>query len=232
MGTFRAAGLNPERGTHRAPPGAWPWALARRLAALGALFVALVFPMAARADALDTLRAFVAEVRSGRASFTQTVTSPDGAKKKSSSGSFEFSRPKRFRFAYLRPYEQLIVADGEKVWLHDLDLNQVTVRPFDQALGATPAALLAGASIEGDFELKALPDEGGLQWVQALPRATDGAFKSVRVGFRGATLAAVEIVDAFGQRSRLDFSAFESNPRLAPERFRFTPPAGADVISQ
>lgn len=187
---------------------------------------------AARADPVGTLRAFVAEVKTGRAPFTQTVTSPDGAKKKTSSGGFEFARPDRFRFAYTRPYQQLIVADGEKVWLHDVDLNQVTVRPFNGALGATPAALLAGASIDRDFELEPLPDEGGIEWVRAVPRAKDGSFQSIKVGFRGRVLMAVEIVDAFGQRSRLDFASFESNPVLAPERFRFVPPPGSDVITQ
>lgn len=187
---------------------------------------------AARADAIDTLKRFVAEVKTGRAAFTQTVTSPDGAKKKTSSGSFEFSRPNRFRFAYAKPYEQLIVADGQKVWLYDTDLEQVTVRPFTQALGASPAALLAGATLEKDFELRPLPDEAGLQWAQALPRTKEGSFQSLKVGFRGKTLAAVEIVDAFGQRSRLDFSQFEADPPLAADRFRFTPPPGADVIAQ
>ncbi|WP_428425376.1 outer membrane lipoprotein chaperone LolA [Methylibium sp.] len=187
---------------------------------------------AAQADAIDTLMGFVSGVKTGRAAFTQTVTSPDGVKKKTSSGSFEFLRPNRFRFAYTKPYEQLIVADGQKVWLYDTDLNQVTVRPFTQALGASPAALLAGASVDKDFELKALPDDAGLQWVQALPRAKDGSFQSLKVGFRGKTLAAVEIVDAFGQRSRLDFSQFEADPKLLAERFSFTPPSGADVIAQ
>ncbi len=196
-----------------------------------ALLALLAASGAARADAVDTLKAFVAEVKTGRAAFTQTVTSPDGAKKKQSSGSFEFSRPDRFRFAYLKPYEQLIVGDGQKVWLHDADLNQVTVRPFDQALGSTPAALLAGASLERDFDLKALPDEGGLQWAQAAPKAKETAFRSLKVGFRGSQLAAVEIVDAFGQRSRLDFSQLEANAALRPERFRFTPPPGTDVIA-
>lgn len=192
----------------------------------------LLVATSAHADALDTLKSFITEVKTGRAAFTQTVTSPDGAKKRSSSGSFEFSRPDRFRFAYAKPYEQLIVADGQKVWLFDTDLNQVTVRPFDQALGATPAALLAGSSLERDFELKALPDEGGLQWAQALPRAKDGSFRSLKIAFRGKALAAVEIVDAFGQRSRLDFSQVEANPALAAERFRFTPPPGTDVLAQ
>lgn len=217
-------------GQHRPVLPAWRTGLSSAIAALGLLGLMLA-SASAHGDSLDTLRAFVTEVKTGRSAFTQTVTSPDGAKKKLSSGSFEFARPHRFRFAYTRPYEQLIVADGEKVWLHDIDLNQVTVRPFTEALGATPAALLAGTAIERDFELKALPDEGGLQWAQALPRAAEGAFKSVRVGFRGTTLAAVEIVDAFGQRSRLEFSAFEANPKLAADRFRFVPPAGADVIA-
>jgi outer membrane lipoprotein carrier protein len=201
----------------------------KRLLLSAALLLAAV---AAQADALDTLRGFVADVKTGRAAFTQTVTSPDGAKKKSSTGSFEFSRPNRFRFDYTKPYAQQIVSDGDKVWLHDVDLNQVTVRSAAAAIGATPAALLAGSAIDKDFELKALPDEGGLQWAQALPRGTEGSFKSLKIGFRAGTLAAVEIVDAFGQRSRLDFGTFEANPALAAERFRFTPPAGADVIAQ
>jgi len=96
------------------------------------------------ADAVETLREFSGSVKSGRAGFSQTVTSPDGARRKLSSGSFEFVRPDRFRFAYLKPFEQLIVADGRKVWLFDADLNQVTVRTLAQALAATPASLLAG----------------------------------------------------------------------------------------
>lgn len=188
--------------------------------------------LAARADAIDTLKAFVSEVKTGRASFTQVVTSPDGAKKKTSNGSFEFARPNRFRFAYAKPYEQLIVGDGQKIWLHDPDLNQVTVRPMTETLGATPAALLAGTNLDKDFSLKALPDDGGQQWVQATPKQKDSGFQSVKVGFKGKQLAAVEIVDSFGQRSRLDFTQVEANAALPADRFRFTPPAGADVLSQ
>ncbi len=186
----------------------------------------------ARADAVDTLRAFVRDVKSGRAQFTQTVTSPDGTKQKSSSGSFEFARPDRFRFAYAKPYEQLIVGDGQKVWIHDADLNQVTARRMAQALGATPAALLAGGTLDRDFELAPLPARDGLDWAEARPRAEDGMFQAMRVGFRGSALAAVEIVDSFGQRSLLSFSQWLPNAPIAPERFRFTAPAGADVIEQ
>jgi len=185
---------------------------------------------AAHADAVDTLREFTREVKTGRASFTQTVTSPDGARKKTSSGSFEFSRPNRFRFAYDKPFEQLIVSDGSKVWLHDIDLNQISVRLLDQALGGTPAALLAGGTLEKDFELAAQPSKDGLDWVQATPRAKDGSVTQLRVGFRGRELAALEIVDAFGQRSQLLFSAVQQGLALPAERFRFVPPPGVDVI--
>lgn len=188
---------------------------------------------AARADAVDTLRDFVRDVKSARAVFTQTVTSPDGAKKKTSSGIFEFQRPNRFRFAYQKPFEQLIVADGQKVWIYDADLNQVSSRKLAQAVGATPAALLAGGSLDRDFELTALPSREGLEWAQATPKAQEGGtFQSVRVAFRNKALAAFEITDNFGQRSLLQFTQVEPNASLAPELFKYTPPSGADVIEQ
>lgn len=188
--------------------------------------------LAARADAVEALRSFVRDVKTGTASFTQTVTSPDGVKKKTSSGSFEFSRPNRFRFAYAKPFEQLIVADGQKVWIYDADLNQASSRKFSQALGATPAALLAGGSLEKDFELSNLPDHDGMVWAQALPKSKDGGFQSLKVGFRATQLAAIEITDGFGQRSQLSFSAFTANPALPGDRFKFVLPAGADLIEQ
>ena len=187
---------------------------------------------AAHADSVDTLREFIRDVKSGRAQFTQTVTSPDGAKKKTSTGSFEFARPNRFRFAYAKPFEQIIVADGQKVWIYDADLNQASSRKFSSALGSTPAALLAGGSLDKDFELAPLPARDGLEWVAATPKAKDGSFKSVRVGFRGKELAAVEIVDAFDQRSLLQFSQFAPGVAIAPETFQFKPPPGADVVEQ
>ncbi len=187
---------------------------------------------AAHADSVDTLKDFVRDVKSGRASFTQTVTSPDGAKRRSSSGSFEFLRPNHFRFAYAKPFEQLIVADGQKVWIYDADLNQVSVRKFSSALGATPAALLAGGSLEKDFDLSSQVPKDGLDWALATPKVKDGAFQSVRVGFKGKTLAAVEITDSFGQRSLLQFTQMLANPVVAADAFRFIPPAGADVIEQ
>ena len=190
---------------------------------------------AVRADAVDALRDFTREAKSGRAAFTQTVTSPDGAKKRVSSGQFEFARPNRFRFAYTKPYEQLIVGDGREVWLYDVDLQQASVRPMDQALGATPAALLAGAALEKDFELQPQPSTNGLDWVQAVPRTGNGesiGFKSLRVGFKGKVLAAIELVDGFGQRSLLAFSDVATNVAPTPEAFRFAAPAGVQVLRQ
>ena len=186
---------------------------------------------AARADAVDALREFVREARTGRAAFTQTVSSPDGLRKKTSSGSFEFARPDRFRFEYRKPFEQRIVADGSKLWLYDVDLNQVTVRAMSQALGDTPVALLAGAAPDKDFELSAAPSSDGLDWVQARPRGKDGPLQAMRIGFRGKTLAALELVDAFGQRSSLRFTEMAINLPLADPTFRFTVPPGADVIA-
>lgn len=186
----------------------------------------------ANADAVDALRSFVRDVKTGQSSFTQTVTSPDGAKKKTSNGSFVFARPDRFRFVYAKPFEQTIVSDGQKVWMYDAELNQVSSRAVSQALGATPAALLAGNSMDKDFELSDLPDRDGLSWAQATPRVKDGAFQSLSVGFKGKTLAAVDIVDAFGQHSLLQFAQVVANPVLPADTFRFTVPAGAEVLEQ
>lgn len=202
----------------------------KRLALAVALAAAA---LAARADAVDTLRAFVRDARSGRADFAQTVTSPDGKRTKTSSGRFEFERPNRFRFEYTKPFEELIVGDGHKVWIYDADLNQVSSRKVDQAIGATPAALLAGASLERDFELQPLPDADGMSWVQATPRHMEGStVQGLKVGFRGNELAAIEITDSFGQRSRIAFGNLVTNLALPARDFEFKPPAGADVIEQ
>jgi len=188
--------------------------------------------MAAHADSVDTLREFVRDVKTGKAAFTQTVTSPDGAKKKTSSGTFDFARPNRFRFVYAKPFEQQIVADGQKVWIYDVDLNQVSARKLSAALGATPAALLAGGALDKDFELSALPAQDGLDWAGAKPKAKDSAFDTLKIGFRGKELAAVEIVDSFGQKSLLQFTAMKANVPMAADAFKFVVPKGADVIEQ
>ena len=198
----------------------------------------------AGATGLESLESFVKNTKSGRAMFTQVVTSPvrEGlvAKTRTSTGSFEFLRPNRFKFIYKKPFEQSIVSDGQTLWLHDLDLNQVTSRKLAQALNGTPAAVIAAAAdlkgLQADFDLMPLPEKNGLQWVQATPKTKDGQLQSISVGLKptdkGSELAALDILDSFGQRSVMTFSQFEVNPALSPASFQFKPPAGTDVIRQ
>ncbi len=215
-----------------------------RSLAVGALTLAMSCSVSAQdlSSGLVSLERFVRDTRSGRASFTQVVTAParDGqlAKSKTSSGVFEFSRPNRFRFLYQKPFEQSIVADGQTLWLHDVDLNQVTARKLSQVMGGTPAALIAAApnlqALQADFILRAMPDKDALQWVQATPKTRDGQLQSISIGFRNAgktsELAVLEIVDSFGQRSVMRFAGFEANPAFNAAHFDFKPPPGADVI--
>jgi outer membrane lipoprotein carrier protein len=198
------------------------------------------FALSAQASGLDSLENFVKSARSGRAEFTQVVTGParDGqaSRSKTSSGTFEFSRPNRFRFNYRKPFEQTIVADGQTLWLYDADLRQVTSRKQAQALGSTPAALIASApdlaTLRKDFTLEAAGEKDGIQWVQATPKAKEGQLHSMKAGFRGNDLAALEILDSFGQRSVLTFTKMELNVPVPPEQFQFKPPQGADVLKQ
>ncbi|WP_198937907.1 outer membrane lipoprotein chaperone LolA [Pelomonas sp. KK5] len=200
-----------------------------------ALTTALLMSGLAHADALSALKAFVTEVKSGTAEFSQTVSSPDGKKKKTSSGTFDFQRPNQFRFAYLKPFQQTIVGDGQKVWIYDPDLNQASSRKMDKALGATPAALLAGGNLDRDFTLKALPSENGVDWVQAIPKQNQsegGGVQSLKIGFRGKELEAIDVIDGFGQRSVLQFSAVNTNVPIAADKFKFVLPTGADLVEQ
>ena len=203
-----------------------------------ASFLIAVFSNCAWADGLKSLEKFVSIVQSGRAEFTQTVTSPakegQAARVKTSSGSFEFARPNRFKFVYRKPFEQTIVGDGQTLWLFDVDLNQVTARKQADVLGSTPAALIASApdlqALQTHFSLQAAPDRDGLQWVQATPKVRDGALQSIRLGFADGALKVLEMTDNFAQRSVLTFKAMELNPKLGADAFVFTPPKGADVV--
>ena len=193
----------------------------------------------ASADGLKSLENFMQTAKAGRAEFTQTVTSPakDGqaARSKISSGEFAFQRPGRFKFDYRKPFEQLIVADGKTLWIYDAELNQVTRRPQAQVLNATPAAIVASAAsvqeLRVDFDLQPAPDQDGLQWVLAVPKAKDGQLQSVRVGFAANELAAIDILDSFGQRSLIRFTGLQTSASLPAETFRFVVPKGADLLA-
>jgi outer membrane lipoprotein carrier protein len=193
----------------------------------------------AQADGLSALDAFLRNVKSAQADFTQVVTAPkrDGqstGRQKTSSGRFEFRRPNQFRFEYLRPFEQSIVADGKTLWIHDVDLNQVTSRAQQEALGSTPAALIATGSSVAElsrwFVLTSVASSDGIEWVQAQPRQRDGSLNQVRLAFEKGQLTTLEIEDGLGQRSVLSFQNWRSNTGIGSERFRFEPPAGSAVL--
>lgn len=203
---------------------------------------ALVWPAArAQGPALRALEAFLAGVQQGRATFTQTVTAPlrDGEaapRTRTSRGEFAFLRPDRFRFHYTHPFEQIIVADGQTLWLYDPDLNQVTARRQAEVLANTPAALLASApdlrAVRQVFTLAEGEPRDGLDWVEAVPQGRDGQVQRIRIGFRQGQLEVLDILDSFGQRSVLRFGPLERAAGLTAASFRFQPPAGADVLRQ
>ncbi len=185
------------------------------------------------ADTLDTLHRFLNETRTLRAEFTQTVVARNGRQPQISNGVMTFSRPGKFRWQIEKPYPQLLVGDGQQVWIHDPELRQVTVRKAGKAISSTPAALLAGDnSIEKNFSLRDAGEERGVNWVEAIPKAQDSGFEKVRLGFVGNELKAMELLDSLGQTTSLLFARIERNPRLNPTLFRFTPPPRTDVIGE
>lgn len=187
----------------------------------------------AQADGLATLDQHLKTMRSGTASFTQTVsnTNKPGAAK-TSHGQFAFNRPQQFRFDYTKPFVQTIVADGKTLWMYDADLNQVTQRPQAAALNASPAALVAAsnsvAALQKQFQLENAPAKDKLEWVKAVPRQADTQIKDVMIGFDNGQLRRLEIIDSFGQRSVMEFGPFSAS--TAKNSFQFTPPAGADIV--
>lgn len=203
-----------------------------------ALLLAAACVAPAWADGLSSLEAFMRNAKTGKADFTQVVIAParegETPRSKKSEGTFEFQRPGHFRFVYSKPFAQTLVADGKTLWLYDVDLQQVTARDQAQALGSTPAALVASSAdikaLQKDFTLVSEPERDGMQWVLATPRTRDGQLQSVRVGLKGEQLAALDILDSFGQRSVLSFTGIQTNGPAAS--FGFTPPAGVSVVRQ
>lgn len=196
---------------------------------------ALVLCMAgaAHAGGIEQLRAFVDGTRSAKATFTQTVTAKSGRVPQQAAGTMLFSRPGKFRWVYEKPYAQLIVGDGEKLWIYDKDLNQVSVKKLGDALGSSPAALLAGDNaFEKNFTVTDGGSADGLEWVNAVPKQADSSFERLRIGFKDNLPRTMELRDNFGQVTLLNFTAMTRNPALDAAQFRFTPPAGADVVSE
>jgi len=185
----------------------------------------------AEATGLGQLKSFLEGTQTSKGTFRQTVASKTRPSAQNSGGTFAFARPGKFRWSYDKPFEQLIVGDGARVWVYDRDLNQVIVRKLDIALGATPAALLAGDNtLEKNFTLTEGVAADGLEYVDAVPKAQESQFTRVRIGFRDSLPRAMELTDAFGQITTLNFGTVEKNPPLAPDLFKFEVPANADVV--
>src|SRR3569623_2140849 len=191
-----------------------------RLPALAVLFVAavLVLPSFAHAAALEQFKTFVATTQAARGEFTQQLVKIDSGTVKASNkstGTFIFSRPGKFIWTYQKPYEQLLQADGEKLYIYDKDLNQVTVKKLGSALGSSPAAILFGSNdLEKNFTLKAAGAKDGMEWLQATPKTRDTTFDQIGIGLRSGVPAAMELRDSFGQVSLLTFTKFEKNPPI------------------
>jgi chaperone LolA len=191
-------------------------------------------PLNVYAGAVEKLKTYIAATHSAQANFTQEVTDQAGRRIQSASGVMQFQRPGKFRWVYQKPYEQIIVGDGVKFWLYDVDLNQVTVKKLDAALGSNPAALLSGSNeIERGFSLQDDGNQDGIDWLQATAKGTDISFDKIRMGFNAqAELVAMELNDAFGHKTVLRFSNMQHNPKFSAQQFHFTPPKGADVVGE
>jgi outer membrane lipoprotein carrier protein len=197
------------------------------------LFLILLVPGVCLGATVESLKGLLNQTTTAKARFAQAVLDKNNKPLQQVTGTMEFSRPGRFRWEYNKPYEQTIVGDGSRLWIYDKDLNQVTVRKLDRALGASPAALLAGSNeIEKGYTLQSVGTDGGLDWLEAVPKTQDTAFERIRLGFGKGGLEAMELKDAFGQTTVIKFADLERNVKLSPDAFKFTPPKGAAVISE
>ena len=200
---------------------------------LAYVLILLAACAAGHAASIDMLKSFLQQTTSGKAHFAQIIVDKNLKQLQQATGTMQFARPGRFRWDYDKPYEQTIVGDGSRLWIYDKDLNQVTVRKLDRALGGSPAALLAGSNeIDKSYDLTNLGSQEGLEWLEAVPKSRENAFERVRLGFKQGSLEAMELRDQFGQVTIIKFSAVERNPKFAPDTFKFSPPKGADVITE
>jgi outer membrane lipoprotein carrier protein len=186
---------------------------------------------AAQDPAFARLDGFMRELQSLQADFEQQLRDGQGRLIETSSGTLSMRRPNHFRWDYLKPHPQTIVADGQRLWLYDPDLEQVTVRPLEQSLAGTPAMLLSGeGDLRASFRVEKLEKIGAVDWLTLLPKRSDTDFKRVRLGLRGNALEAMELSDKLGQTTALEFRNVQRNPKFDAQRFVFKPPTGADVI--
>ena len=196
----------------------------------------ICFPLLAQASALEQFKAFVAGTKSARGEFNQRMVKEEGGKMRVSStanGVFIFARPGKFIWTYQKPYEQVLQADGEKLFIYDKDLNQVTIKTLGNAIGSSPAAILFGSNdLEKNFTLSEGGIREGIEWLQAIPKAKDTSFEKIGIGLKDGAPVAMELRDSFGQISLLTFTKFEKNPSLPANQFHFALPKGADVLQQ
>ncbi len=193
-----------------------------------------LIPVLAQATAIASLKNFVQDTRTVQASFSQTLYDKSARILQESNGTMQFERPEKFRWTYQKPYEQLIVGNGTQVWFYDPDLNQVTIRQFNIAIGSSPAALLAGSTtIEDNFELTELGLQNDIEWLEAIPKSKESAFEFIQMGFSPeGMLKIMALRDSFGQTTLLTFSDLEKNPKLPADIFQFVLPENADIISE
>jgi outer membrane lipoprotein carrier protein len=195
--------------------------------------ILLTLPLLSHAGAVDQLHEFLKSTRTLKADFAQSVIGKNGRKPQLSSGTVAISRPGKLRWEILKPYPQLVVGDGDKIWIHDPELQQVTVRKAGQAIGGSPAALLSGSNeLEKNFNLREAGNADGLNWVEAVPKSGDSGFEKVSLGLLGSELKAMDLIDSFGQTTQIRFSRVERNPALPASTFSFKPPAGTDVVGE
>ncbi|MFZ6872884.1 outer membrane lipoprotein chaperone LolA [Undibacterium sp. Di27W] len=204
--------------------------------AAGIIALALM-PALASASAVEQFKSFVTNNKSAKGEFSQQqVKKADGKISKTATGNFVFARPGKFIWAYTKPYEQVLQADGDKLYIYDKDLNQVTIKALGNALGSSPAAILFGsassADLDKNFSFKEVGNKQGLEWLEAIPKAKDTQFESIGIGMKDGVPVALELRDNFGQFSILTLKNLEKNPSLKADEFKFVVPAGADVFRQ
>lgn len=204
---------------------------------VAALLGGMLLAAGVQAAALDQLKTFVTTVKSAKGEFVQRQIKkgPDGGTRVTgtSSGTFVFARPGKFTWQYTKPYEQLLQADGQTLIVYDKDLNQVTERKLDNALGSSPAAILFGSNdLEKNFTLKEGTVKDGIEWLELTPKSKDTQFERIGIGFKGGNLEGMELRDTFGNVTLLSFSAIQKNPSLSASQFRFQVPKGADILKQ